>query len=98
MEINRLLWIVENFFTEELNGERFHEVGFYYLLNLKDEKLLENGCQFTREEGENHKLMFRWTPLEEVQKLKLYPLFLKGKILNMPQAPEHIIEIKNDLL
>lgn len=29
VEVSRLLWVVENFFTEQQSGEQFHEIGMY---------------------------------------------------------------------
>ena len=40
IKINRLLWVNENFFLEETSGERFHEICFYYLLDMIDNKLI----------------------------------------------------------
>ncbi|HEY8804256.1 MAG TPA: NUDIX domain-containing protein, partial [Clostridium sp.] len=94
VNVRRLLWIVENFFTEEQSGEKFHELGLYYLLDLKDENVLEKGNEFVMDEGGKHILMFTWKPLEDIKNLFIYPLFLKEKIMKLPNTMEHIIEIK----
>lgn len=95
VEVERLLWMVENLFTEQQSGERFHEIGFYYLLRLKDEELFKRGQQFIMTEGDSHKLTFYWKSIDEVKDLTLYPLFIKDRIANLPQLPEHIVEIKS---
>ncbi|HEY8888785.1 MAG TPA: NUDIX domain-containing protein [Clostridium sp.] len=95
VNVKRLLWIVENFFTEEQSGEKFHELGLYYLLELKDENVLGNGSEFVMDEGGKHTLMFTWKPLEDIKNLFIYPLFLKEKIMKLPNTMEHIIEIKS---
>lgn len=35
-----------------------------------------------------------WLPLEKIKHLNIYPLFLKERIMNLPQVPEHLVEIK----
>ena len=32
--------------------------------------------------------------LEKIKHLNIYPLFLKERIMNLPQVPEHLVEIK----
>lgn len=46
-------------------------------------------------EGDSHKLTFYWKSIDEVKDLTLYPLFIKDRIANLPQLPEHIVEIKS---
>ena len=94
VEVDRLLWTVENFFIEEQSGDNFHELGLYYLLRLTDEQVLMKGSEFMMTEGGKHQLTFYWKPLEELKDLYLYPLFIKERILNLPSHPEHLIEIK----
>lgn len=94
VKINRLLWTVENFFTEEQSGDRFHELGLYYLLELKDDSIFERGSEFSMTEGGKHDLRFYWKPLEDISTIHIYPLFLKEKIMSLSTSIEHIIEIK----
>lgn len=95
VEVERLLWTVENLFIEQQSGEQFHEIGFYYLLQLKDEELLKRGQQFIMTEGDTHKLTFYWKSIEEVKDLTLYPLFIKERIAHLPQWPQHLVEVKS---
>lgn len=94
VDVNQLLFVVENFFTEQQSGARFHEIGFYYLLRLKNKDILTKGQSFFMNEGGYKKLTFSWIPLEEVKELNLYPLFLKERIMDLPQVPEHLVEVK----
>lgn len=94
VEVSRLLWVVENFFTEQQSGEQFHEIGMYYLLQLKSHQLLKQGHEFIMNEGGYKKLTFKWISLEQVKDLNLYPLFIKEKVMNLPKTIEHIVEIK----
>lgn len=94
VEATQLLWIVENFFVEQQSQEQFHEIGIYYLLQLTEEDILKRGQEFIMNEGGYKKLSFLWLPLEKIKHLNIYPLFLKERIMNLPQVPEHLVEIK----
>lgn len=94
IKVNRLLWVVENLFIEEQSGDRFHEIGLYYLLDIKDESIFKKGNEFITNENGQHDLMFTWVELEKIKDLYIYPLFLKERIMNLPDYVEHIIEIK----
>ncbi|WP_342559926.1 NUDIX domain-containing protein [Psychrobacillus sp. FSL W7-1457] len=91
--IDRLLWINENFFEEEVSKERFHEICFFYLLSLKNDDLLNKGNQFT--ENENGKInTYYWKAFDELQELNVFPLFLKEKCHDLPQQITHLVESK----
>lgn len=94
VEATQLLWIVENFFVEQQSQEQFHEIGMYYLIQLTEEDILKRGQEFIMNEGGYKKLSFLWLPLEKIKHLNIYPLFLKERIMNLPQVPEHLVEIK----
>ena len=94
VEVTQLLWIVENFFVEQQSQEQFHEIGMYYLLQLTEEDILKRGQEFIMNEGGYKKLSFLWIPLEKIKHLNIYPLFLKERIMNLPQVPEHLVVIK----
>lgn len=94
VEATQLLWIVENFFVEQQSQEQFHEIGMYYLLQLTEEDILKRGQEFIMNEGGYKKLSFLWLPLEKIKHLNIYPSFLKERIMNLPQVPEHLVEIK----
>ncbi len=93
VKINRLLWTVENLFIEK-QSNRVHELGVYYLLELKDESILKKGDKFIMNEGGSRTLKFEWKPLEDIRNLNIYPVFIRERIMNLPQSIEHIVEIK----
>lgn len=93
VNIKRMLWVNENFFVEDTLKERFHEICFFYLLGLKDEKILSRGNEFTvNEEGKIH--TYYWKRFEELKNIKVFPLFLKERITELPMSVEHIVETK----
>ena len=59
MEVERILFFMEQFFDEEVTGEHFHEIGVYYL--MKDDEALENvTCESVTERGVMEELI--WIP------------------------------------
>lgn len=91
VNVNRMLWVNENFFKEETLQEQFHEICFFYLLELKDEEFFEKGSEFVvDEEGKIH--MYYWKSLDEIQNINVYPQFLKEKVSELPLHIKHIVE------
>jgi ADP-ribose pyrophosphatase YjhB (NUDIX family) len=89
--ILRLLWVVENFF--EYFGERLHEIAFYYQMSLaKDSPYRDVGEDFTGQEGEVP-LLFRWFPINEIERVRLYPTFLRTALSALPDSPVHLIHV-----
>ena len=88
--IENLLFVTENFFV---SSKQCHEVGFYYLLNtkqdikIKDFKLIEN------DNGEIVNLEFKWLDINNLENVK--PEFLKHKLKVDEVKLEHLTN-KND--
>ncbi|MCQ4088426.1 NUDIX hydrolase [Saccharibacillus sp. JS10] len=83
---HQLVWIVENFF--ELEGKKFHEIGFYYRVTIQsvDEEKEEIGI----EPGYRN----RWIDLKELDQHKIVPSFIKDELLKMSvedQGVKHFI-------
>lgn len=87
-KVVRLIYVVENFF--DFQKEKVHEINFFYLLRLpKNAKILKQK-QFESWEGKE-KLIFVWHDLDQLNKIKLYPKFLRSKLKKLPKTFEHII-------
>lgn len=83
---HRLVFMAESFFT--LNGQPYHEVCLYHLMDAPEE-LLSRGEAFTRVEGrEIHH--FRWVDFAALGDLPFVPPFLKERIFSLPDAPEFV--------
>lgn len=70
MQIERLLYINENFFIE--NGLENHEISFYFLMKSIDRKSVNkesNSCGY-------HEYL-RWIPIKDLANYKAFPSFLK---------------------
>ncbi|WP_214804895.1 MULTISPECIES: NUDIX hydrolase [unclassified Exiguobacterium] len=71
-QVKRFLCVHENFFTYE--DVAFHEVGFYYEVELLDEINVTTE-DFYGVEGEE--LIYRFVPIDELPSIEFYPLQLK---------------------
>lgn len=88
VEINSLLWTLENFF--KLKGNSFHELSTIYSVSLpKDSLLLNQKASFNGLEGE--RLIYKWFTVNELQELNIKPSFLKERLMCLPDSPSHII-------
>lgn len=90
----KLLWVVESFFTEDVSLERYHELAYYFQIDISGTDLLERGDQFLLTEGERHRHDFLWMPFSEVETAYLYPTFLRNRIHHLPAETEHLVEIE----
>ena len=96
--VGRLLWVIENFF--DFGGEKHHELGLYFLMDLASGSPLYASCGpfFGQEDhwGDGRqalRLTFQWFPRDRaaLEKLPLYPAFLQQALVNLPEAPEHVV-------
>lgn len=84
-KVIRPLWLNQGFFVEDVTGERFHELCIYFLIDISDTALSTSDASFEISEGtEVNK--FHWLPLDSIQTEYLYPLFIKGKINELPEV------------
>ena len=92
VEIVRLLWLVENFFTYE--NKRYHEIALYFLMQLPVacNYLIQPG-PFQAEDG-GIALIFRWFPCQPdvLHSLPLLPGFLQTSLQVLPESPQHVIQ------
>ena len=85
--IIRPLWLNQAFFTEDVDHLRYHELCLYFLMDISGTDLLSRGDQFACTDAENGKtLRFEWLPFERLKDEYFYPLFLKEKIFDLPDA------------
>lgn len=91
IEVVRLLWFVENFFTYA--GKRYHEIALYFLMRLPTacKYLFDPGPFYGEEEG--IKLIFRWFERQPdvLSSLPLLPSFLQTALQELPQSVQHVI-------
>ncbi|MGU3369664.1 NUDIX hydrolase [Bacillus mycoides] len=87
IKVKRLIWSVENFFT--LSERKFHEISFYYEVELHE--LPANGADQYILEEEGRKYLFKWVPVEELDAYNLQPAFIKDKVKDVSVHTEHIV-------
>ena len=97
----RPLYFVENFFHFE--EKDFHELSIFYLMEFPTSskwifenetfKGIEQDFKIENDvyNGAGLELIFRWVNLNELDNLRLYPLFLRNSLKNIKPYPEHII-------
>lgn len=84
-QIVRPLWLNQGFFTEDIDGERYHELCLYFLVDIAATPLLSRGDTFTYREG-SRQHRFEWLRFEQLENEYFYPLFLKETIKNLPDT------------
>ena len=91
VEVVRLLWFVENFFSYD--GKRYHEIALYFLMRLPE------ACDLLQHKGPFHSedagtpLIFQWfqrSP-QTLSNLPLLPAFLQTAVQHLPESIERMI-------
>ncbi len=85
LKIARPLWLNQAFFTEDVDGIRYHELCIYFLMDISNTDLLERGDSFTLTEGK-HTHTFEWLAFDRLKDEYFYPIFLKKQIFDLPKA------------
>ena len=83
--IIRPLWLNQGFFTEDVDKLNYHELCVYFLLDISDTGLLDNGEKFTLHEH-HHTHEFEWLRFERLKTEYFYPIFLKTEITSLPES------------
>lgn len=88
-EIERLAIIHENFFvesTEKYKGLDSHEIAFYFLMKSRGTQKLMSSS-FTQGVKEN----MHWIPIEDLDKVVAYPVFMKSYLQSKHKEILHIV-------
>lgn len=85
LKIARPLWLNQAFFTEDVDGIRYHELCIYFLIDISNTDLLERGNSFTLTEGK-HTHTFEWLAFDSLKDEYFYPVFLKKQIFDLPKT------------
>ncbi|MGN1020374.1 MAG: NUDIX domain-containing protein [Aristaeellaceae bacterium] len=83
--ILRPLWVHQNFFTWQVNGERFHEWCLYFLTDVSGTGLDGLGDSFVRHEG-RHTHVFTWLDVDTLSARDLVPPFLREGAAHPPDS------------
>ena len=85
LKIARPLWLNQAFFTEAVDGIRYHELCIYFLMDSSNTDLSEKGGRFTLTEGK-HIHTFEWLEFDRLKDEYFYPNFLKNQIFDLPKT------------
>lgn len=89
MEIDRPLFLHENFFEDAYSGGHFHEIAVYYL--MKDTPALSRiECRSVTELGVNESI--HWIPLDQLEQIEALPKSIFDQINNLPSSLKLIVE------
>lgn len=89
VEVDRLVWIMENFFPGS-DHECIHEIGWYFLMDSP--KLYKHPLhQPFRGVGANRKLTFQWHRRDQLEDLPLYPVALRTGLRSLPTTITHLV-------
>ncbi len=102
IEVKRLLWVIENFFTYKGNEEsldikhdaRVHDIGFYFLVTPEESEGPWQQEEFQGSDFPEHpdvKIIFKWFVREELEDLNLIPPILKDLLKDIPDSTKHLV-------
>ena len=91
MKIERLLYVVENFFTEP--NDSWHELGLYFLNDFSCRFISESkpGTITRVDEVGNH-LRFEWLPIAQLETFALSAFFSESPQKQIPECTVYIEE------
>jgi ADP-ribose pyrophosphatase YjhB (NUDIX family) len=89
VRVERLLWVVENFFSHE--NRDYHELGFYYLMSLQPDSAPCHAREPFEGIDDTAKIIFQWFDLDLLGTLPIYPTFLREGLRNLPEHVRHLV-------
>ncbi len=93
VQVDRLLWVAENFFT--YGPRQYHELGFYFLMHLPPASPLRDQTVFVGHEGDMD-VHFEWHPVATLENVTLFPTFLRTGLKNLPASTVHVVHIDDE--
>lgn len=90
-EVIRPVYLAQNFYTDDLDEKKYHEIALYYLLDVSKTELPTRGDKFVIHEGK-HTLTFEWLNIDSLEGKYLYPVFIKEGVKNLPEQLKFIVE------
>jgi ADP-ribose pyrophosphatase YjhB (NUDIX family) len=90
VQVDRLLWVVENFF--EYEGLSYHELALYFRIHFRPGSAALYSEAFDGAEGDMP-LRFKWFPVrrEPLAALPLLPAFLPERLTELPGSTVHVV-------
>jgi ADP-ribose pyrophosphatase YjhB (NUDIX family) len=89
--VRRLLWVME--YVTPMGGQPVHEMGFYYAVDLPANSPLFDLTHDHAGVERGHDLVLRWSPVDALSDIPLFPEFLRTALRQMPDGPQHIVQV-----
>jgi ADP-ribose pyrophosphatase YjhB (NUDIX family) len=91
VHVDRLLWVVENFFTYD--GMSYHELSLYFLMRFPPGSAPLRAEAFDRIDA-GVPMRFRWVPVtrDALGALPLQPVFLYQGLIELPPSVVHVVQ------
>jgi ADP-ribose pyrophosphatase YjhB (NUDIX family) len=87
VKIARLVWAVDNFF--QMDGRRYHELSFYFLVSLPEARALTQGESFANQG--TTRTVLQWYALGGLDEVPLYPIFLRSGLQTLPSDAVYMV-------
>lgn len=95
VQVGRLLWVAESFFRSE-EEQRYHELGFYYLMDFASTtSVMQAPKSIVMREGQEL-VTFQWHEIADLDRVTLYPSFLVEGIQQLPEQIVHLLDVQRD--
>ena len=89
--VQRLLWVME--YISPMGGQPVHELGFYYAVDLPENSPFLDLAPDHAGLERGHDLVLRWVRVDALPDLPLYPEFLRTAVREIPDSPQHVVEV-----
>lgn len=94
VQVNRLLWVIENFYVWREHAS--HEIAFYFLMTLPTPFVAQTRATPFVCQDQNITFVFEWLPVNTLVNTLLYPTFLRQKLEALPETIEHIVHMDEE--
>lgn len=92
VEKPQLIAVTENFFLRK-NKKKIHELGFYYILKVKEGSTIKGDYTTIEHDKDGDiELEFKWVAIDELENIVFQPEFIKKKLVEKDfKLTHHII-------
>jgi len=91
ISVGDLKWVAEIFFP--WGAKPCHQICLYYMIEIQNPELLSRPVFLAKEhmEGRSFDLEFHWVPLDEVEKLEVYPVQAARLLKKLDEGVQHFV-------
>lgn len=93
IQFGELKWVAEAFFPWGGSGKPCHQICLYYMVEILNPEIPKDGMIMATEhiEGRNFALEYHWVPLENVEKLEVYPTQTPALLQKLHEGVQHFV-------